>query len=134
GRAVRGRPAPSDGRGRRGAPEHVIECPLVVEREVVGLLQLARRRNDPFTEGDLLTLQPFATLAALLLRNARLLAEARQVGQAKSAFLNLAAHELRTPLAVIKGYLSMLEDGTYDVPEGVRDDVVAVLAVKTLGL
>jgi signal transduction histidine kinase len=116
--------------GPEGA-EHVIECPLVVEREVVGLLQLARRRDDPFTEADLLTLQPFATLAALMLRNARLLAEARRVGQAKSAFLSLAAHELRTPLAVIKGYLSLLEDGTYPVPQETREEAVGTLLAKS---
>jgi len=60
----------------------------------VGLLGLGRRRNEPFTDADLERLRPFATLAALMLRNARRLAEARESGQAKSAFLHLAAHEL----------------------------------------
>jgi signal transduction histidine kinase len=113
-----------------GGAGHVIQCPLVLEREIVGLLELTRRRDDPFEEADLLALQPFATLAALLLRNARLLAEARQVGRAKSAFLNLAAHELRTPLAVIKGYLSLLDDGTYAVPEETRAEAVGTLLAK----
>ncbi len=99
-------------------------------REVVGVLGLSRRRQPPFAESDLLTLQPFGILAGLLLRNARLLAEARQVGRLKSTFLNLAAHELRTPLAVIRGYLSMLEDGTYPVPERTRDDAVRTLVAK----
>jgi signal transduction histidine kinase len=110
--------------------KHVIQCPLVVEREVVGLLGLSRRRDEEFTEADLLALQPLATLAGLLLRNARLLAEAREVGEAKAAFLNLAAHELRTPLAVIRGYLSMLEDGTYPVPDRTRDEAVNTLVAK----
>jgi signal transduction histidine kinase len=114
--------------GARARVEHLIACPLTVGRELVGVLGLSRRR-EPFAEADLLTLQPFATLAALLLRNARLLAEARQVGQAKSSFLNLAAHELRTPLAVIKGYLSMLEDGTFQVP-GETGEAVAILVAK----
>lgn len=30
----------------------------------------------------------------------------------KSNFLNLVSHELRTPLGILKGYLSMIEDGT----------------------
>jgi signal transduction histidine kinase len=109
---------------------HVIFCPLLVEDEVVGLLGLSRRRDEPFAEADLQSLRPFATLAGLLVRNARLLAEARQVGQARSAFLNLAAHELRTPLTVIRGYLSMLEDGTYPVPVRTREEAVDTLVAK----
>ena len=42
-----------------------------------------------------------------------LLAQAQDSSRAKSEFLNMAAHELRTPLAVIVGYLSMLHDGTF---------------------
>jgi signal transduction histidine kinase len=109
---------------------HVIRCPLRVEREVVGVLSLGRRRDEPFTDADQAALQPFATLAALLLRNARLLADARQAGQAKTTFLNLAAHELRTPLAVIRGYLSLLEDGTYPVPDRTREEAIETLVQK----
>jgi len=112
----------------RARVDHAVVCPLTVGSELVGVLGLSRRR-EPFAEADLLTLRPFATLAALLLRNARLLAEARQVGQVKSSFLNLAAHELRTPLTVIKGYLSLLEDGTFAVP-GEMGEIVSILAAK----
>src|SRR5215472_12567750 len=42
-----------------------------------------------------------------------LLAQAQASNRAKSEFLNMAAHELRTPMAVIVGYLSMLDDGTF---------------------
>ena len=33
--------------------------------------------------------------------------------QLKGQFLNLASHELRGPLSVLRGYVSMLEDGTF---------------------
>jgi signal transduction histidine kinase len=42
-----------------------------------------------------------------------LLLQAQESSRAKSEFLNMAAHELRTPLAVVVGYLSMLADGTF---------------------
>src|ERR1700716_214843 len=38
-------------------------------------------------------------------------ARLREMNAAKTEFLNLAAHELRTPLSVILGYSSMLEQG-----------------------
>jgi signal transduction histidine kinase len=47
---------------------------------------------------------------------ARLLQEAQEASQAKSEFLNMAAHELRTPLSVIMGYTSMLVDGSISLP------------------
>ena len=43
---------------------------------------------------------------------ARLYASANAASEAKSAFLNLAAHELRTPITVLSGYLSLLADGS----------------------
>ena len=43
------------------------------------------------------------------------------VEKAKSEFLNLASHELRGPAATLRGYLSMLEDGTLGpLSEGLR--------------
>ena len=47
-------------------------------------------------------------------QNVRLLtanAELRRLDEAKSAFVSIAAHELRTPLASITGYVEMLLDG-----------------------
>ena len=38
--------------------------------------------------------------------------EVEEAERMKADFLNLAAHELRGPLTVIAGYLSMIEDGT----------------------
>jgi two-component system, sensor histidine kinase len=55
-----------------------------------------------------------------------LLAQAQESSRAKSEFLNMAAHELRTPLAVIVGYLSMLHDGTFG---DVHDDWSRVLQI-----
>jgi len=41
-----------------------------------------------------------------------LLAAAQESSRSKSEFLNMAAHELRTPLSVISGYLSLLAEGS----------------------
>jgi signal transduction histidine kinase len=59
-----------------------------------------------------------------------LLVQAQDSSRAKSEFLNMAAHELRTPLAVIVGYLSMLDDGTFGevTPDWAR--VVQILIQK----
>jgi signal transduction histidine kinase len=45
-----------------------------------------------------------------------LLVQAQEASRVKSDFLNMAAHELRTPLSVVIGYLSMLSDGSLGEP------------------
>jgi signal transduction histidine kinase len=52
----------------------------------------------------------------------RLYTSAQLGSEAKTRFLHMAAHELRTPITVVTGYLSMLADGTLgNVPEGWRN-------------
>jgi signal transduction histidine kinase len=40
-------------------------------------------------------------------------AQLREANQMKSEFISIASHQLRTPVSVIKGYLSLMRDGTY---------------------
>lgn len=44
--------------------------------------------------------------------------------------LDLVAHELRTPLTVLRGYLSMIEDGTFPVPPATLDGAISVITAK----
>src|SRR5262245_20204097 len=44
--------------------------------------------------------------------------------------LAFVAHELRTPLTVLRGYLSMIEDGTFPVPARTLDGAISVIAAK----
>jgi signal transduction histidine kinase len=49
----------------------------------------------------------------------RLYESAQLMSEEKTRFLHLAAHELRTPITVLTGYLSLLSDGTLGaVPDG----------------
>src|SRR5207237_2587899 len=87
--------------------------PLVRGGTVDGVLIVGRRTDRPFTQGDVDQLEELGAIAALLIRNSRLLAEAESSSRAKSSFINLAAHELGTPISVVRGYIEMLADETF---------------------
>lgn len=52
----------------------------------------------------------------------------KKFDQAKSEFISIASHQLRTPLTVIKGYLSMMEESFFgEMPDKIRDTVDKLL-------
>jgi len=56
---------------------------------------------------------------------------AQLASEAKTRFLHMAAHELRTPITVLAGYLSLLSDGTLGaVPDGWKK-ALEILTGKT---
>ena len=49
-------------------------------------------------------------------------AELKKLDQLKSDFLSFVSHQLRAPLTVIKGYISMIEEGTYgQIPQNILE-------------
>ena len=97
-------------------------APLLVGGQTIGLLAMGRRRDEPFAPAEVQSLQQFSTLGALLLRNARLIAQAQEAERAKSEFLSIAVHELRAPLTVTSGYLGMAIEGAFgELPQALKD-------------
>ncbi|NCN07703.1 hypothetical protein GW933_03335 [Candidatus Falkowbacteria bacterium] len=53
--------------------------------------------------------------------------ELKKLDEAKSEFLSIASHQLRTPLTVIKGYVSMMQEGSFGrIPKIVKDNLSKV--------
>src|SRR5207249_2375308 len=97
-------------------------APLAIGGETIGLLAMGRRKDEPFDPAAVQSLQQFSALGALLLRNARLIAQAQVAEQAKSEFMSIAVHELRAPLTVASGYLGMALEGAFgDLPPALKD-------------
>ena len=88
-------------------------APLTIGGETIGLLAMGRRKDEPFDPVAVQSLQQLSTLGALLLRNARLIAQAQEAERAKSEFMSIAVHELRAPLTVTGGYLAMALEGGF---------------------
>ncbi len=111
-----------------------VGLPLFAKNKVVGMLSLTRANKAAFTADDLLLASTFAMQAAIAMQNARLyddqakfnelmehmveqrveelhsaLTTLEKLDKNKTSFIQVAAHELRTPITVMKGYLGMLK-------------------------
>jgi signal transduction histidine kinase/ActR/RegA family two-component response regulator len=79
------------------------------EGEPAGLLMLAEKSNAAFTVDDETVLTQLAQMASVAVQNARLYREAQDANRAKDDFLATLAHELRTPMTGILGWVQMLK-------------------------
>ncbi|HEY0492017.1 MAG TPA: HAMP domain-containing sensor histidine kinase [Candidatus Dormibacteraeota bacterium] len=98
-----------------------------------GALVVASGPFTPFFGSDeMIRLWYYATNVTAALDRARVTERMAALEKTKSQFLNLASHELRSPLGVINGYLSMLEQGSLGQLKepGVR--AIEVLKTKAL--
>lgn len=94
--------------------------PLLHQDKVLGVLNVARVAAAPsLSEVDVELLALLGSQAAVAIENARLFREIQnaydrlsELDHLKSEFLNIAAHELRSPLAVVLAYATLLEDET----------------------
>jgi signal transduction histidine kinase len=102
-----------------GADIHAaIVTPLPRQAGQLGALLVTRHTpNDPFGTSDDELLTIFCGQASIAIENARLFEEIQQayeelkeLDRLKSEFINIAAHELRTPLAILMGHASLLRE------------------------
>jgi signal transduction histidine kinase len=88
-----------------------ILVPIRCEDRTLGLLDLRRNGEGAFSTDHTGFASRLADHAAIAIENARLYQQVRQANQAKSEFVSIVAHELRTPMTAIRGYADMLTRG-----------------------
>ena len=103
---------------------HALLAAPLLEREghPAGLLILAEKPNVAFTADDETVLTQLAQMASVAVQNARLYREAQDANRAKDDFLATLAHELRTPMTGILGWVQMLKSESME-----QTDVAAAI-------
>ncbi len=99
----------------------VLAFPLIIKGKVIGLLvyafsQIYETLNDFEKERirSVVNVTAVALDKALLYEELRVANEKlKSVDKLKTEFLGLASHQLRSPLTAIKGYASMLSEGSF---------------------
>ncbi|MDD4304587.1 MAG: ATP-binding protein [Patescibacteria group bacterium] len=105
-----------------------ISVPIYSENRIIGSIDFFLEKTiDRIKKEDLDVMKALADQTGLVIRNLNLYRELssknmelkdanihlKKLDQAKSEFLSIASHQLRTPLTGIKGYLSMIIEGDY---------------------
>lgn len=88
-----------------------IITPIRRETAVIAILLLELRSLDPVTEDLISFMNRLSDHAAIALANARLYEEVTEANLAKSRFVSFVAHELKNPMASIKGYTELVASG-----------------------
>jgi signal transduction histidine kinase len=114
--AARAAASPQAGEVRsplRGSPTLVI--PLEMQEGPGTMVVVAGAFTPLFGDDEVIRLRQYAGSITTSLDRVALSARIRDLEKAKTEFMNIASHELRGPMTVIKGYLTMLEGGSLGV-------------------
>ncbi len=101
-----------------GVLRSALSLPLTAKGQVIGVMNLTKTTLEaPFALGDAELLSVLVGQAAVAIVNARLIKqmeaayeELSRLEHLKTEFINIAAHELRTPVSIVLGYASLLTD------------------------
>jgi signal transduction histidine kinase len=115
----------------------IVGVPVTSEAKVIGVIQYYLPiKKDKISALDIEIMSALTNQVGIVSRNLKLyntlqganaeLQDAntrlRELDKAKSEFLSIASHQLRTPISAIKGYLSMMIDGDFGpLPKNIND-------------
>ncbi|HID62289.1 MAG TPA: GAF domain-containing protein, partial [Anaerolineae bacterium] len=89
-----------------------LTVPIRREDRVMGVISVESSKLAAFDEDDLTFMTRLADHAAIAIENARLYSDLKRANEAKSEFVSIVSHELKTPMTSIKGYADLLFKGT----------------------
>ena len=104
-----------------------LTVPIRREKRIVGVISVESSESAVFDEDDLAFMMRLADHAAIAIENARLYSDLKRANEAKSEFVSIVSHELKTPMTSIKGYADLLFKGTAGEISGMQQKFLRVI-------
>ncbi|HVC77458.1 MAG TPA: HAMP domain-containing sensor histidine kinase [Candidatus Micrarchaeaceae archaeon] len=112
-------------------PAAMLTTPLQLQQGEGCMVIVAGPFTPSFGEDEFVLLRQYANSISAGLDRVSLSERIASLEKAKTEFLNVASHELRGPMTVIKGYLTMLEAGVLGGLSAQSSSVVHLLIAKS---
>ena len=97
----------ASGKTYKSEKRHTLFVPVVVNQRVVGVVVLRRDNARDFTPAQEDIAERVVSRGAVAIENARLYAAVQAADRAKSEFVGIVAHDLKTPMTSIAGYADL---------------------------
>ncbi len=98
----------------------IILIPLTFRGDSIGVLAVHSLKKEHFTKKQIDVLRIFGSMSTLAIKKSQLYSETKKALEIRDMFISMAAHELRTPITSISGYIQLLHSklGKQDTSEG----------------
>jgi len=90
-----------------------LTCPLIALGKPIGFMFFSSAQPHAYENAHVELFLQIAGQLSVIVEKGRLYQELLELNELKNKFLGMAAHDLRNPIAVIKGYLRLLGKGMF---------------------
>jgi len=91
-----------------------LTCPLIALNKPIGFIFFTSMEPNTYRDAHVETFLKIAGQLSTIVEKGRLYQQLVELNELKNKFLGIAAHDLRNPLGVIKGFIGLLRSGSLD--------------------
>lgn len=102
-----------------------LTVPLIALGRPVGFMFFTSMQRNSYTQAHVEVFRQIAGQLAVCVEKGRLYQQLIELNDTKSRFLGMAAHDLRNPISIVRGYAELLRDAS--LPAEQRDRVLGIV-------